>query len=75
MIEAVILCEIGGAFGVLTGILGGNVVSILTDSPAVIPWNWVGIGLLSCSIVGFVFGVYPAWKASNLDPIEALRYE
>ncbi len=75
MIEAVILCEIGGAFGVLTGILGGNVVSILTDSPAVIPWDWVGIGLLSCSVVGFVFGVYPAWKASNLDPIEALRYE
>jgi len=75
MIEAVILCEIGGAFGVLTGILGGNVVSILTDSPAVIPWDWVGIGLLSCSLVGFVFGVYPAWKASNLDPIEALRYE
>jgi putative ABC transport system permease protein len=75
MIEAVILCEIGGAVGVLAGIGGGNVVSILTDSPAVVPWDWVGIGLLSCSVVGFVFGVYPAWKAANLDPIEALRYE
>ena len=75
MIEAVILCEIGGTVGVLAGIAGGNVVSILTNAPAVIPWDWVGIGLLSCSIVGFVFGVYPAWKASNLDPIEALRYE
>jgi putative ABC transport system permease protein len=75
MIEAVILCEIGGAVGVIAGIAGGNVVSVLTNAPAVIPWDWVGIGLLSCSIVGFVFGVYPAWKASNLDPIEALRYE
>jgi putative ABC transport system permease protein len=75
MIEAVILCEIGGAVGVLAGLAGGNVVSILTDSPAVIPWDWVVIGLISCSLVGFVFGVYPAWKASNLDPIEALRYE
>ncbi|HEX7573437.1 MAG TPA: FtsX-like permease family protein, partial [Bacteroidota bacterium] len=75
MIEAVILCEIGGLVGVLAGIGGGNVVSILTNSPAVIPWDWVGIGLVSCSIVGFVFGVYPAWKAANLDPIEALRYE
>ena len=75
MIEAVILCEIGGAVGVFTGIAGGNVVSILTDSPAVIPWDWVVIGLVSCSLVGFVFGVYPAWKAANLDPIEALRYE
>jgi putative ABC transport system permease protein len=75
MIEAVILCEIGGAVGVLAGIAGGNVVSIIASAPAVIPWDWVGIGLLSCSIVGFVFGVYPAWKAANLDPIEALRYE
>jgi len=75
MIEAVILCEIGGVFGVLLGIAGGNVVSIITNSPAVIPWDWVVIGIVSCSLVGFVFGVYPAWKAANLDPIEALRYE
>ena len=75
MMEAVILCEIGGAVGVALGLAGGNVVSVLTDSPAVIPWDWVVIGLVTCSLVGFVFGVYPAWKASNLDPIEALRYE
>ena len=75
MMEAVILCEIGGAVGVLLGLAGGNVVSVLTDAPAVIPWDWVVIGLVTCSLVGFVFGVYPAWKASHLDPIEALRYE
>lgn len=75
MIEAVILCEIGGIVGVVLGIGGGNVVSILAKAPAVIPWDWAAIGLVVCSFVGLVFGVYPAWKAANLDPIEALRYE
>jgi putative ABC transport system permease protein len=75
MIEAVILCEIGGLIGIVLGVIGGNVVGILMEVPAVIPWEWVGIGILVCSVVGFVFGVYPAWKASNLDPIEALRFE
>jgi len=75
MIEAIILCEIGGVVGVATGLAGGNVVSLLVNAPAVIPWDWALIGLVSCSLVGFIFGVYPAWKAANLDPIEALRYE
>ncbi|HET6273419.1 MAG TPA: ABC transporter permease [Bacteroidota bacterium] len=75
MIEAIILCEIGGIIGVVMGILGGNVVGILLEVPAVIPWDWAAIGLGVCSIVGLLFGVYPAWKASTLDPIEALRYE
>jgi putative ABC transport system permease protein len=75
IIEAVILCEIGGIVGVATGIAGGNIVGLLVDAPAVIPWDWAIIGLISCSLVGLVFGVYPAWKAANLDPIEALRYE
>jgi putative ABC transport system permease protein len=75
MIEAVILCEIGGIVGVVLGIGGGNVVSILTSAPAVFPVDWALIGLVVCSFVGLVFGVYPAWKAANLDPIEALRYE
>ncbi len=75
MIEAVILCEIGGVVGIVLGVLGGNVVGVLLSVPAMIPWEWVGIGIGVCSAVGFVFGVYPAWKASNLDPIEALRFE
>ena len=75
MIEAIILCEIGGLIGVVLGIIGGNVVGILLKVPAVIPWDWVAIGLGVCSLVGLIFGVYPAWKASTLDPIEALRYE
>ena len=75
MIEAIILCEIGGVVGVVLGIVGGNVVGMLLEVPAVIPWDWAAIGIGVCSLVGFVFGVYPAWKASILDPIEALRYE
>jgi putative ABC transport system permease protein len=75
IIEAMVLCEIGGVIGIGMGVLGGNVVGLLLEVPAVIPWDWVGIGLGVCSLVGLVFGVYPAWKASTLDPIESLRYE
>lgn len=75
IIEAIILCEIGGVIGVIAGILAGNGIGIWLDWPAVIPWDWAVIGLGVCSLVGMVFGVYPAWKASTLDPIEALRYE
>ncbi len=75
LIEAVLLSEIGGFVGIVFGILGGNVVGLLLEVPAVIPWDWATIGLVSCSVVGVVFGVYPAWKAAMLDPIEALRYE
>ena len=75
IIEAVILCEIGGVIGVVFGIVGGNVVGLLLEVPAVIPWDWAAIGLGVCTLVGLLFGVYPAWKASTLDPIEALRYE
>jgi putative ABC transport system permease protein len=75
IMEAIILCQIGGFIGILMGVAGGNVVGLLLGVPAVVPWEWVGIGLLVCTLVGVIFGVYPAWKASTLDPIEALRYE
>lgn len=75
IIEAVILCEIGGVLGVGLGIVGGNVVGLLLKVPAIIPWDWAAIGIIVCSLVGLLFGVYPAWKAATLDPIEALRYE
>jgi putative ABC transport system permease protein len=75
VIEAIILCEIGGLIGVGLGILGGNIVGIVFSLPTVIPWDWAAIGIGVCSLVGLIFGVYPAWKASTLDPIESLRYE
>jgi putative ABC transport system permease protein len=75
IIEAVLLCQVGGALGTAAGIVGGNAISILLEVSVVIPWMWVGIGIIACTLVGLIFGVYPAWKASMLDPIEALRYE
>jgi putative ABC transport system permease protein len=73
--EAIVLCELGGVIGVVLGILGGNVLAYFMKVPPVIPVDWIVLGLLICSIVGVVFGTYPAYKAANLDPIESLRYE
>lgn len=75
LIEAIILCEVGGIIGIALGILTGNLVGIYLSSPVVIPYDWVIIGLVVCSVVGIVFGVYPAYKAAKLNPIDALRYE
>ena len=75
IMEAVVLCEVGGVIGVVLGILGGNAVALVLKLPPVIPVDWVVIGLVICSVVGIVFGTYPACKAANLDPIESLRYE
>jgi putative ABC transport system permease protein len=75
IMEAVMLCEIGGFIGVVLGILGGNALAWYMKVPLVIPIDWIVLGLVICSIVGVVFGTYPAYKAANLDPIESLRYE
>jgi putative ABC transport system permease protein len=73
--EAVVLCEIGGVIGVGLGILGGNLAALAFNFPPVFPLDWALIGFAITTFVGVVFGVYPAWKAANLDPIESLRYE
>jgi putative ABC transport system permease protein len=75
IIEAIVICELGGVIGVVLGILGGNATAFFLKLSPVIPVDWVLIGLIICSIVGIVFGTYPAFKAANLDPIESLRYE
>lgn len=75
IMEAIILSEVGGIIGIILGILGGNIAAMLMSVSPVIPLDWTLIGLGVCSLVGLVFGVYPAWKAANLDPIDALRYE
>jgi putative ABC transport system permease protein len=73
--EAVVLCQIGGIVGVGLGILGGNLTALAFSFPPVFPLDWALIGFAITTFVGVVFGVYPAWKAANLDPIESLRYE
>ena len=75
LIEAIILCEFGGIIGIALGLLTGNLLGIYLNSPVVIPYDWVIIGLVVCSVVGIIFGVYPAYKAAKLNPIDALRYE
>jgi putative ABC transport system permease protein len=73
--EAVVLCEVGGVIGVVLGLFGGNAVALFMKVPPAVPVDWTILGLVICSIVGIVFGTYPAYKAANLDPIESLRYE
>lgn len=77
LIEAIVVCIIGGIAGLFFGIIIGNVISRLISSEGafVIPWLWMAVGILVCVFVGVLSGIYPAIKASRLDPIEALRYE
>jgi putative ABC transport system permease protein len=75
LIESVLISLIGACFGVLLGVLTGNVFSFYLATGFVLPWGWVIGGIVVCSIVGLLAGLYPAVKASRLNPIEALRYE
>ena len=75
LMEAVFLSEFGGIVGIVFGVTGGNIVSFILNIPAVIPIDWAIIGLVVCSLIGIGFGIYPAWKAAQLDPIESLRFE
>jgi putative ABC transport system permease protein len=75
LLEAVILCNIGGIIGVLVGFGLGNLVAVFTHFEVSVPMEWAVIGLLFCSAVGIVFGLLPAIRASQLHPIDALRYE
>ncbi|NIG53175.1 ABC transporter permease [Chitinophaga sp. Cy-1792] len=73
--EAIVISLMGGVIGVIAGMLLGNIVSVIFSSPFIIPWLWIMIGVSICAVVGLISGIYPAIKASKLDPIIALRYE
>lgn len=75
LIEAVVIGQIGGFLGIILGILIGNLVSVMIGSTFIIPWMWIIVGVALCFVVGISSGYYPAKKASQLDPIESLRYE
>ncbi|HEV7922336.1 MAG TPA: ABC transporter permease, partial [Thermoanaerobaculia bacterium] len=75
LLEAIMLSEVGGLAGILTGVAGGNGFAVWLDISMVFPWGWAITGLVVCSLIGIGFGFYPAWKAASLHPIEALRFE
>jgi putative ABC transport system permease protein len=75
LFESMIISLLGAFFGIILGILVGNVFSALLKTGFVIPWLWVIMGIVICSVVGLVAGIYPAYKAARLNPIVALRYE
>ncbi len=75
LFEAIVICQLGGILGIVLGVGAGNLVSVLSGGSFVIPWLWMFVGVSFCLIVGLISGIYPAYKASQLDPIEALRYE
>lgn len=75
LLEAVVICQLGGILGIILGIAAGNAVSLSIGGAFIIPWIWMLVGIGFCLVVGLISGIYPAFKASNLDPIEALRYE
>lgn len=75
LVEAIVICQIGGLVGIFLGILVGNIVTPLLGGSFLIPWGWMFLGFALCMIVGVVSGFYPAMKAARLDPIESLRYE
>ncbi len=75
LLESIIIGILGGTGGVVLGILVGNILSVFMKSGFVVPWNWIGISIFICLVVGLLSGLMPAIKASNLEPIESLRYE
>ncbi|MCK4568805.1 MAG: ABC transporter permease [Bacteroidales bacterium] len=75
LVEAIVIGQLGGVFGIILGIIIGNAVSGLIGSDFIVPWEWIGLGVSLCLLVALLSGILPAIKAAKLDPIESLRHE
>ncbi|MEB0249969.1 ABC transporter permease, partial [Mucilaginibacter sp. 5B2] len=75
LIEAIVICLIGGVMGIILGMAIGNLIAVQISGTFVVPWFWLMAALVLCTFIGLSSGFYPAKKASKLDPVEALRYE
>ncbi len=73
--ESVIISLLGAVLGIISGVLVGNVFSLILNTGFVVPWLWVLLGVIICFTVGLAAGLYPALKARSLNPIAALRFE